>query len=77
MALNAEAVTIAIGDRQGVFAGMTPTRRWSLRVADQAQPRAVAVNGQELPTTAWSHDPARAEVVITGLPATARVAIRR
>lgn len=60
-------VTVAAGPRTGSFAGMGPRRTWSVRIAAQAEPGGVLLDGQPLPPGRWSCDASRCEVRVDGL----------
>lgn len=65
LAWNEAARTLTIGAQTGGYPGAPTSRAYTLRLSNSAAPTAVAVDGVQVPETAWSWNPDRRIVTVT------------
>jgi hypothetical protein len=67
---GAGASTVVIGAARGAYPGAPSSRQYTVDLADVSAPREVLVDGQPLPTSAWSYDTATStlEVPLSAVP---------
>lgn len=69
-------ISVNVGETAGDFEGQTTARRWGFVIAVDAAPLSVVVNGEELDSKIWRHDPIRGELSIPAMTGPLEVVVK-